>query len=147
MEIRLSTMGFPILVRWHLHIESGPCEWPHDRKLKLPLSFSDPAESSIKQSVWPGELGLRAIRIRVNTKGVTMAWGINPCPWGNTPRSTPDTLTYEWGSEATQPHSEYNWCEYECWNIHLTCMNRILKCGVEIHYNCMDIYHQRPGYK
>ena len=22
----ISTMGFPILVRWHLHIESGPCK-------------------------------------------------------------------------------------------------------------------------
>ena len=47
MEIRrsydrlISTMGFPILVRWHLYIESGPCylarvnldnfdEMPHD---------------------------------------------------------------------------------------------------------------------
>ena len=35
MEIRrsydrlISTMGFPILVRWHLYIESGPCKFPH----------------------------------------------------------------------------------------------------------------------
>ena len=27
MTVFISTMGFPILVRWHLHIESGPWLW------------------------------------------------------------------------------------------------------------------------
>ena len=30
----ISTMGFPILVRWHLHIESGPCVFS---VLKMPI--------------------------------------------------------------------------------------------------------------